>query len=57
MMMFKWETYIRLAMLLVLVLTLFVYHGWSAYSPYGFACERLVGCNTNVMSYPFPKGT
>ena len=32
---------------------------WSvyAYSPNGFAREHPVGHNTNVTSYPFPKGT
>ena len=32
---------------------------WSvyAYNPDGYAWECPVGRNTNVMSYPFPKGT
>ena len=32
---------------------------WSvyAYGPNGFACEHVVGHNTNVMAYPFLKGT
>ena len=28
-----------------------------AYGPYGFAWERLIGRNTNLMGYPFPEGT
>lgn len=41
----------------MLLLILLVYLGWFMLSLDGFARERLVGRNTNVMGYPFLDGT
>ena len=53
--MFIWDTHVRLALLLVLPLTLLIYRG--VYGLDGFAHDRLVGHKTNVMGYPFLEGT
>ena len=54
---FKWNTCVRRALLLVLLLILLMPWLVYAYDPDGFAQERPIGRNKNVIGYPFPDDT
>ena len=57
MMIFKWNTYVKLALLLVLLLTLLIYLGQSMPAIPMTSLGSIWWVTTQMSYYPFPEGT